>query len=245
MISRTRFLRTIIATLILSTGFTLTAEAALSVPTPSASKGKNSGYVKLTWSKVSKSKGYIIRRGTSSTYAKSSILKKISSASTTSFKDTTAKAGKKYYYWVCPRSSSTKYWYNTGRYAYGYRKGSVTTSYVSGPSSLSYGSRGTYYLYIKGKKITSKKLIKWSKSGTTASLFNYGYYARLIPDNVFSSSPVTIKATYSGKTYSKKVTIKGVVPVPDPVWHYCSQHGWVKVPPTYIGCPYCKGEINW
>ena len=248
MIRRCMFHKWVAAAILLSPCFSLVSEASLTPPKPRASKGTYSAYVKVTWSKVSKSKGYVIRRGTSSNFNSSAIIKKLSSASKTSFKDTSAAVGRTYYYWVCPRSSSTKYWYIASRYATGYRKGKATSSSasISGPSSLSIGSIGTYYLYVGGKLVTSSS-VKWTRSGSAASLFDYGYYARLIPDAVVrSSATVTVKATYSGKTYSKKVTISGnVVPVTPTVTRYCSRHGSYKVPVTYVGCPYCKGEINW
>ena len=100
---------------------------ALTVPTPTASKGTYSSYVKVSWSRVSGAKGYFIRRGTSSSYSKSTQLTRINSGSTTSYCDSSASSGKTYYYWVCPIEGTT-YWYSTGRYASGYRKSSGSTN---------------------------------------------------------------------------------------------------------------------
>ena len=102
--------------------------ASLPVPKPSVSQGTYTSYVRVTWSKVAKSKGYVIRRGTSATYSKSSVVKKISSAGTTSFNDTSATPGRTYYYWVCPRKSSSKYVYSAKKYASGSRGSSSSTS---------------------------------------------------------------------------------------------------------------------
>lgn len=121
--------------------------ATLSVPKPSVSKGTYTAYVRVTWSKVAKSKGYVIRRGTSATYSKSSVVKKISSAGTTSFNDTSATPGRTYYYWICPRKSSSKYVYSAEKYASGSRKKSASGNSSSG-SSASSTSLATRLYYL-------------------------------------------------------------------------------------------------
>ena len=171
------------------------------VPTPSASKGTYAGYVKVSWSKVSGATGgYYVMRGTSSTYSKATLLKQVG-ASTTSLNDSSAAAGKTYYYWVCPIKGS-KYYYNTSKYASGYRKStsnssSSTSSTPTVPTPSA--SKGTYADYVK---------ISWSKvSGATG-----GYYVMRGTSSTYSkasllkqcASTTTALLDYSaaaGKTY--------------------------------------------
>ncbi len=79
---------------------------AASLKAPTISKGSNTtSGIKITWKKESSAKGYYVYRGT-----KSSSLKKIATvkSSKTSYTDTTAKAGKTYYYAVASYSGNKK-----------------------------------------------------------------------------------------------------------------------------------------
>ena len=191
--------------------------SAPTVPTPSASKGTYADYVKISWSKVSGATGgYYVKRGTSSTYSLATTLKKCS-ATTTALLDYTATAGKTYYYWVCPIKGSS-YYYNTSRYASGYRKkgssssgsssGSSASGSISGPSSIKKGGTGYYYLYVGGKKITSNSVV-WKQSGTPyGTVYDAGYYGRLYAGTPPKGGGTTkITAKYNGKTYSKTVKL--------------------------------------
>lgn len=189
----------------------------LEPPTPSASQGKYA-YVKVSWSKVSGCKGYVIKRGTSSSYSQAIQLAKISKASTKSFKDTSARKGTVYYYWVCPLATSTTFWYNTGRYASGYVKGtasggsggSTSGAYISGSTKVTFKANGTtsaYYLYVGGKKITSG--VTWTKSGSGVTLSKSGGGAKLKMTTRPSGSynVIYLNANYKNTNYKKSVYI--------------------------------------
>lgn len=244
MMERRIFSKWLLSVLLMLPFFSVVSQAAsLTPPKPKASCAKYSGYVRVTWSKVSQSKGYVIRRGTSTSYSRSSIIKVISSRNTKSYKDTGAQAGVVYYYWVCPLSSSTEYWYNSGRYAKGYRKLKSAWGDISGPSSLKTGRSGTYYLYVGGRKITSYSVAWTSSGGIGPVLLDLGYYADLFS---VSASTITVKAKYLGKTFKKKVKVSGSTLNCRTVTRYCYKHGAYRISScSVLGCPTCRGEINW
>ena len=224
--------------------FTVVSQAAsLTPPKPVASQAKYSGYVRVSWSKVSNSKGYVIRRGITTSFNSSEIIAIIRSGSTKSYKDKGAAIGKVYYYWVCPMSSSTKYVYNSSRYSKGYRKLKSAWGEISGPSSLKKGQSALYYLYVDGKKITSNS-VQWTVSGSRSSLVDVGYYADMFS---VGSSAVTVKAKYLGKTFKKKVAISGQYAVPNcsVITRTCYKHGAYRISSCSVGgCPTCLGEID-
>ena len=78
---------------------------------------------------------------------------------------------------------------------------------ISGPSKLAYGKSGSYYLYYKGKKVTSSS-VKWTRSGL-CTMQDKGSYGLLKATNrpAGSTNKVTVKFTYNGFTGSKSVTI--------------------------------------
>ena len=190
------------------------SDIKLNPPTPSASQGQYS-YIKVSWSTVSGSKGYVIKRGTSSNYSQATQLKKITKASTKSFNDTSAKKGTIYYYWVCPLATSTTYWYNASRYAQGYVKGtssggSSSGAYISGSTKVTYKANSTtsaYYLYVGGKKITSG--VTWTKSGSGVTLSKSGGGAKLKMTTRPSGSynVIYLNAKYKNTNYKKSVYI--------------------------------------
>ena len=73
----------------------------LVVPTPTASDGRYSGYVRLTWKAVAGADHYKIRRATSRDFSKSKV---IATVYGTSYKDRhpAKRPRKKYHYWVVP-----------------------------------------------------------------------------------------------------------------------------------------------
>ena len=271
--------------------------SALTVPTPTASKGTYSGSIKISWYSVTGATKYQVRYSTSSSYSSSSALK---TQTGTTLTVTGVTAGRTYYFWVCPYDKSGSRWYNTSKYASGYsrqstrvtvsassstsynrvswsvsgsspsafrvyrspinnysyathvatggssarsytdrsatgatyyywvvynlngtwyRVGSVAArrttvnngsyndgsgaAYISGSSSLRYGSSAKYYLYVGGKKVSAT----WSRSGQ-ATMQSKGSYGLLKATNKpISTFSVTVRATYKGRTYSKSVKI--------------------------------------
>lgn len=225
---------------------------SVSAPKPSASKGTYSGYVLVKWSKVSKATGgYYVKRGTSSKYSDATTIKKVSK-STKSYKDKSAVKGRKYYYWVCPIRGKY-YYYNTSRYAQGYRKGSTSSSSsgssgIVGNSKLSYSRFNTYYLKVNGKPVASTA-VRWSCSGRAFMLGAAGYGKLLADVRPSSSFTVTVKAVYNRKTYTKKVKIyrNGTYGRAGSTvyhtWRFCSKHGWYDASHS-VGCPSCRGTLH-
>lgn len=193
-------------------GAQASAATKVAVPTPFVSSGTYASYIRLSWAKISTATGgYYIRRGTSRSYAKAKNIKKVGKT-TTSYNDKSAKNLTVYYYWICPIRSG-KVYHNTARYGFGYRYAKSSSSkssssgYISGPSSLRRTQTGHYYLYVNGKRISATS-VSWKKSGTSCTMYDAGSYGRLYAGNPAKSGyKVTVKATYKGKTYSKKVTL--------------------------------------
>ena len=181
----------------------------LSVPTPKASKGKYSGYVKVTWSKVSKASGYYIFRATSKSWSKAKRVKTISSRTTVSYKDKSASSsGKKYYYWVCPHDGKY-YYYNTGKYAYGYRKKSSSSATLSvSSSSVTAGTR-VYVYYKKGGTYRYPSNISFTYSASGVGKL-YVYKNSQLSNNAFGYFETykagTLTVNAGGK--SKSITVK-------------------------------------
>ena len=218
-------------------------------PTPKASQGKYT-YVKVTWSKVSKaSQGYYIFRAESPSWSAASLLAKISSKSTVSYKDKSARGGVKYYYWVCPLRNGY-YYYNESRYCSGRAKVNQSSSFsIKGTSSLSVGYFNYYSLEENGKLVISG--VSWSGSSNILLLTQPGGRVKVVINTVpsGSSSTATLKVAYKGKTYSKKITLYRTGSYGDARTHgstvysgRCSKHGyWTSNRP---GCPYCRGELD-
>ena len=185
------------------------ADRMLTVPTPKASKGTYTGYVKVSWSKVSRASGYYIFRGTSTSWSKAKRIKTISTGSTVSYKDTSASSsGKKYYYWVCPFDTA-HYYYNTGRYAKGYRKAKSTAK-----ASISFSSSkvkaGTRVLIYYKKGSTYKKPSSITYSVSASGVARAYHYTKLTNKacgyiDTFKAGTVTIKIG----SLSKKLTVTG------------------------------------
>lgn len=189
----------------LTFGVSAKVVAKLVPPTPKASQGTYATYVKLTWGKVSGASGYYVMRGTSSSYAKSSQLKKITSGGTTSYSDTSAVNGKTYYYWICPYKDSTKYC-NTGAYAKGWIKKVEKDSMTLSATSVSAG-KTVYIYYKKGSKYAKPSSIKFSTS--VSGCGKVYTYSRLSSNacgyiETYKSGTVTVKVG----SLSAKLTIK-------------------------------------
>ena len=97
--------------------------------TINASDGTSTEGVIITWSSQSGATGYRVVRGNSSNMDNASIL--VETVTGTTYTDTTAVAGRTYYYWIVAKKSSG---YVTSSYNTGYRASS--SSYTSFLASL-------------------------------------------------------------------------------------------------------------
>lgn len=205
--------------------------SAMNTPsTLTASRGTYSEFVYISWSSVSGAQGYRIKRSTSPNYSTATTLKDVSS-SVGGLYDYSAAAGRTYYYWVLP-SDGAYWWYTANKYAQGYRAsastssstGSSTSAYsnyngntsangnsggcsISGNNTLRAGKSAKYYLYVGGKKVTSKS-VAWSRSGL-ATMQDKGSYGLLKATTIkpATTNKVTVRADYSGRHAQKTVTI--------------------------------------
>jgi hypothetical protein len=166
-----------------------------------ASKG-----VKVTWSKTTGATGYIVYRKTAK--GTFTAIKTITSGSTVSYTDTTAKAGTTYYYTVRAYAGSNK----TNKSSY---VTNVSIKYLKQPTvTLSKVSKGVkvawskitgasgYYVYRKASGAKSWTLLKKITSGSTVSY----------TDTKAKSGTTyyyTVKA-YSGSINSSYVTNKSI-----------------------------------
>ena len=191
----------------------LPVQAKLTAPKPSASQGKYASYVLVKWSKVSGAKyGYEVYRGTSTKFSKASYLSWVKSESSTSYKDTSAKSGKTYYYWVLPVDKNYIAWYKSSRYAKGYLKKTSpsSSSGIVGSSSVFVGS--TITLNFKYNN-SYKAPTRWWLSNNNKAYFANDYFAYYLYEpnatiRGWDAGTTTIYAEYNGKTYSKKITVK-------------------------------------
>lgn len=173
----------------------LTANA-LTVPTPTASYGTYTSYIKVTWSSVSgATKGYYIKRSTSSNYSSATTIATASKSSCTYY-DSSAVAGRVYYYWVCPHDGETSY-YNTSKYAQGLRATSKQSYSITGSTSVNIGSLIT--LTFSGPTAT------WRTSSSCGALTQTS--GKNVILRGMSLGTVTVYATYNGTTYSKTITV--------------------------------------
>ncbi|MBR2839199.1 MAG: hypothetical protein IKE55_10475 [Kiritimatiellae bacterium] len=104
----------------------------LVVPTPKASDGKYSGYVRIKWKSVRGAAFYKVRRATSNCYAKSKTIAKVTG---TSYKDKhpAARPRKKYWYWIVPYVAPGQGKKNTSRSDSGYAKQINVAPLYGGP----------------------------------------------------------------------------------------------------------------
>ena len=101
------------------------------VPQPTATADQSDG-VTVSWAAVSGASKYKVRRGTTSTYSKSTLLATVTS---TSCNDTSAAVGTAYYYWVVPVDSAGKEYYDAAKYATGRRVKAPTILTPPSPTS--------------------------------------------------------------------------------------------------------------
>ena len=189
----------------------LPVQAKLTAPKPTASQGKYASYVLVKWAKVSgATRGYVVYRGTSTSWSKASSLSIVKS---TSYKDTSAKSGKTYYYWVLPVDKKNTAWYNPSRYAKGYLKKTSSSSGIVGNSSVKLGFLNSITLKFKYNN-SYRTPERWYKSNNNVQWKNdyFGYYQYGSSVQVYGWSPgsTTVYAVYNGKTYSKKITVASV-----------------------------------
>lgn len=225
-------------------GAALTVPAAttkLTVPTPTASKGSYSSYVKVTWPKVSGASGYFVYRGSSSNWSAASKLTKITSASTLALNDSSATAGKTYYYWVCPYKGNT-YYYNTGKYDSGYRKATASVSMSS--YSVSAGTK-VYVYYKKGSSYAMPSSMTYSQStaGTgTAYIYRSlsgnacGYVTTAKAGTItVNCDGVSTKLTVTAPSYSYSYSIEcsSSVKVGNSIALWCMRGDGTCIKPTW------------
>jgi fibronectin type 3 domain-containing protein len=177
---------------------------------PTVKVANTSTGVQVTWSKTTGATGYIVYRKTGS--EKWTALKTITSGSTVSYVDTTAKAGTTYYYTVRAYAGSTttnKSSYVTDVSIKYLAQPTVTLTNTSTGVKISWTKStgaGGYYVYRKApgdkKWILINKASNLSYTDTAAKAGTTYYY--------------TVKA-YSGKTYSSYVTDKTIKRLTQPV----------------------------
>lgn len=140
-------------------------------------KAVNSNTISLSWKKVSGVSGYEIYRSTSKS-GKYERVGRVSGAKTTSFEDTTVKAGKNYYYKVRGYKKNSakegKGTYSAVQKAWTVKKVEITkTSGTSGNSvKLTWdkvSKASGYRIYRSTKETSGYKLIKEINSATTVS----------------------------------------------------------------------------
>ena len=183
-------------------------ETALSVPTPTVTQGKYSGYVKVSWKKISGAEGYAVYRGTSSSFSKATailsshcmrcvVLPNVTESKTSvSLKDKAVKPGTKYYYWVAPISATGKEYKSTSKKAQGWAKKpaiksptasdgkysgyvKITIPKVSGATEYCI-YRSTSSSWSKAKKIaTTSELTYKDKTATAGKKYYYWFKAKV------------------------------------------------------------------
>jgi fibronectin type 3 domain-containing protein len=196
----------------------------LTLTKPTVKVANTSTGVKVTWSKTTGATGYIVYRKTGS--GKWTTLKTITSSSTVSYVDTTAKAGTTYYYTVRAYAGSNKS--NKSSYVT-----DVSIKYLAQPTvTLANASNGVkvswskttgasgYYVY---RKTASGS---WSRIKTITSVGTTSY-----TDTTAKAGTTyyyTVKA-YSGKIYSSYVTDKTIKRLTQPVVTLSKVSSGVKV----------------
>lgn len=159
------------------------AASALTVPTPTASKGTYTSSIKVSWGAVTGATKYQVRYGTSSSYSSSVALKTLTGRTLTL---TGVTAGRTYYFWVCPFDSKGVRWYNTSRYAYGY---------AQKPTQVK----------LSGSGSTSCNTITWTVSGTVPS----AYRLYRSPVNIYSCATLVATLSSSARRYSDTKAMSG------------------------------------
>jgi fibronectin type 3 domain-containing protein len=194
----------------------------LTLTKPTVKVANTSTGVQVTWSKTTGATGYIVYRKTAK--GTFTAIKTITSGSTVSYTDTSAKAGTTYYYTVRAYAGSTttnKSSYVTDVSIKYLDQPTVTLTNTSAGVKISWtesaGASG-YYVYRKApgdKKWTLiNKASNLSYTDTTAKAGTTYYY--------------TVKA-YSGKTYSSYVTDKTIKHLAQPTVTLTNTSAGVKI----------------
>lgn len=212
---------------------------SLTPPTPTASKGSYTSYVKVSWSKVSGATGYYVFRSSSSCWSAASQLKKISSASTITLNDSSAVAGQTYYYWVCPYKGTT-YYYNASKYASGYRKATASVSLSN--SSVTAGT--TVYVYYKnGNSYAIPNSMTYSQSSSgVGTAYKYsklsgnacGYITTAKAGTItINCGGVSTKLTVTSPSYSYTIESSASVKVGNSIALWCKRSDGTYIKPTW------------
>lgn len=196
--------------------------------TINASDGTSTEGVIITWSAQSGATGYRVVRGNSSNMDNASIL--VETVTGTSYTDTTAVAGKTYYYWIVAKKSSG---YVTSSYNTGYRASSSGgggsgsgsgggTSYDGQPYTVKFnanGGTGTManesFVYGTAKALTLNTFtrtgyifIGWAKSASaTTSVYDDGQSVSNLTTT--SGGTVNLYAVWQANTYTVKFNKNG------------------------------------
>ncbi len=139
-----------------NSGYNKTGISILFLSAPTVKLADKSGYVSVSWNKITSAKGYVIYKKTGSgSYKK---LKTVTSGSTLSYSDKSVKSGTKYAYYVKAYNGSTYSGYKTA----------VTILYLSAPT-LKVSKSSKYKLYLKWSKITGAKQyeLQYRKTGSS------------------------------------------------------------------------------
>ena len=146
--------------------FVAFAANAFFIPKPQCSQNVSSykWFIRMTWSPVTDSTGYLIYRSGNTDFGSAVKVNEINDSTTTTWDDYSIKPGTKYYYWILPKDNNGAYLDET-RYGMGYSaKPSLPAPTVSA---------GTYAGYIKvtWKPITAAQayVIFYSSSTTRYS----------------------------------------------------------------------------
>ncbi len=195
-----------------------------------ASDGTSASEVVITWTAQSGATGYRVVRGNSSNMDYADILAE--TVTGTSYTDTTATAGKTYYYWVVAKKSSGYVIssYNTGYCGTsasggsgsGSSSGSSSTSYDGNPYTVKFnanGGTGTManesFVYGTAKALTINAFtragytfIGWSKSSSaTSSTYDDGQTVNNLTTT--SGGTVNLYAVWQANSYTIKFNKNG------------------------------------
>ena len=185
----------------------------LVVPTPSASDGKYSGYVRVKWKPVTGANFYKVRRATSSDYSKSKV---IATVTGTSYKDKhpATHPRKKYYYWIVPYVEPGQGKKNTARSDSGYAKQLLN---VEAPNVMAAGS--VWKFRVSGNKGQTLK-----PSDCTWRIVSGSAFATLSRSGKLTAKEegtVVVQASYNGAKVQVTVqivaflyTLYGAPPLP-------------------------------
>ncbi|MBO4618731.1 MAG: leucine-rich repeat protein [Victivallales bacterium] len=160
-------------------------------PQPTATTDLSDG-VNVTWNASPGASKYKVRRGTTTTYSKSTVL---ATVTTTSYMDTSAVVGTSYYYWVVPVDSANIEYSDAAKYAVGKRikvpvvltppqptaSSSIVVSWTAVPNAVSYVIRRSvtpdYSASVEVGTVSAPPYIDSTASPDT----NYNYW--ILPRN--------------------------------------------------------------